>query len=206
MPTLSGKKACWYPKICVYETWSIRMWCLCEVVGDWDVNKVVNYPIQNGDSGLRTMTQKRFPANPLQHCRKTLLVQPLLFKDGSFLGVCRKLCWRKAQVWACGYHDGFFYGEIRQCTCNWQWKLLLVWLTVSSVGYIHLRLIAGDTQQLALMWMEGHKPLLFPILYHILKFISVSLGADVSIMRQSSVNSLVCDGFGLLEFNVSLSQ
>ena len=30
--------------------------CLCEVVGDWDVNKVVNYPIQNGDSGLRTMT------------------------------------------------------------------------------------------------------------------------------------------------------
>ena len=30
--------------------------CLCEVVGDWDVNKVVNYPIQNGDSSLRTMT------------------------------------------------------------------------------------------------------------------------------------------------------
>ena len=30
------------------------------------------------------------------------------------------------------------------------------------------------------MWMEGHKPLLFPILYHILKFISVSLGTDLS--------------------------
>ena len=44
------------------------------------------------------------------------------------------------------------------------------------------------------MWMEGHRPLLFPILYHILKFISVSLGTDLSIMRQSSVNSLVCDG------------
>ena len=38
------------------------------------------------------------------------------------------------------------------------------------------------------------KPLLFPILYHILKFISVSLGTDLSIVRQSSVNSLVCDG------------
>ena len=88
----------------------------------------------------------------------------------------------------------YFYEEIHQCTCNWQWKLLLVWLTVSRLGDIHWRLIAGDTQQLALMWMEGHKPLLFPILYHILKFISVSLGKDLSIMRQSSVNSLVCDG------------
>ena len=29
--------------------------CLCEVVGDRDVNKVVNYPIQNGDSDLRTI-------------------------------------------------------------------------------------------------------------------------------------------------------
>ena len=75
-----------------------------------------------------------------------------------------------------------------------QWKLLLVWLTVSRLGDIHWRLIAGDTQQLALMWIEGHKPLLFPILYHILKFISVSLGKDLSKMRQSSVNSLVCDG------------
>ena len=88
----------------------------------------------------------------------------------------------------------YFYEEIHQCTYNWQWKLLLVWLTVSRLGDIHWRLIAGDTQQLALMWMEGHKPLLFPILYHILKFISVSLGKDLSIMRQSSVNSLVCDG------------
>ena len=88
----------------------------------------------------------------------------------------------------------YFYEEIHQCTCNWQWKLLLVWLTVSRLGDIHWRLIAGDTQQLALMWMEGHKPLLFPILYHILKFISVSLGKDLSILRQSSVNSLVCDG------------
>ena len=87
-----------------------------------------------------------------------------------------------------------FYGEIRQCTCNWQWKLLLVWLTVCRVADIHWRLIAGDMQQLALMWMEGHNQLLFPILYHILKFISVSLGTDLSIMRQSSVNSLVCDG------------
>ena len=86
----------------------------------------------------------------------------------------------------------YYYGEI--CQCNWQWKLMLVWLTVSCVGNIHWRLIAGDTQQLALLWMEGHKPLLFPILYHILKFISVGLGTDVSIMRQSSVNSLVCDG------------
>ena len=42
--------------------------------------------------------------------------------------------------------------------------------------------------------IEGHKPPLFPILYHILKFISVSLGTDLSMMRQSSVNSLVCDG------------
>ena len=88
----------------------------------------------------------------------------------------------------------YLYEEIRQCTCNWQLKLLLVWLTVSRVGDIHWRCIVGDTQQLALMWMEGHKPLLFPILYHILKFISVSLGTDLSIMRQSSVNSLVCDG------------
>ena len=64
----------------------------------------------------------------------------------------------------------------------------------SRLGDIHWILIAGDTQQLALMWMEGHKPLLFPILYHILKFISVSLGKDLSIMRQSYVNSLVCDG------------
>ena len=39
----------------------------------------------------------------------------------------------------------YFYGEIRQCTCNWQWKLLLVWLTVSHVGDIHWRLV-GDTQ------------------------------------------------------------
>ena len=69
-----------------------------------------------------------------------------------------------------------------------------MWLTVSRVGDIHWRLIVGDTQQLALMWMEVHKPLLFPILYHILKFISASLGTDLSIMRQSSVNSLVCDG------------
>ena len=30
--------------------------CMCEVVGDWDANKVVNYPIQNDDSDLRTMT------------------------------------------------------------------------------------------------------------------------------------------------------
>ena len=42
------------PHICVYEA-SI-CGCLCEVVGDWDVNKVENYPMQNGDSGLRTMT------------------------------------------------------------------------------------------------------------------------------------------------------
>ena len=72
----------------------------------------------------------------------------------------------------------YFYGEIRQCTCNWQWKLLLVWLTVSRVGDIHWRLIAGSLH--FNMWMEGHKPLLFPILYHILKFISVSLGTDLS--------------------------
>ena len=50
----------------------------------------------------------------------------------------------------------YLHGEIRQCTCNWQRKLLFVWLTVSRVGDIHWRLIAGDTQQLALMWMEGH--------------------------------------------------
>ena len=88
----------------------------------------------------------------------------------------------------------YFYGEIRKCTCNWQWKLLLVWLTVSRVGDIHWRLIAGDTGDLLLvirnswhfnMWMEGHKPLLFTILYHILKFISVSLGTDVSNTRNN---------------------
>ena len=44
----------------------------------------------------------------------------------------------------------YVYGEIRQCTCNWQWKLLLVWLTVSRVGDIHWGLIAGGTQQLVL--------------------------------------------------------
>ena len=43
----------------------------------------------------------------------------------------------------------YFHGAIRQCTCNWQWKLLLVWLTVIRVGDIHWRFIAGDTQQLA---------------------------------------------------------
>ena len=40
-------------------------------------------------------------------------------------------------------------------------------------------------------WQWG---LLFPSLYHILKFASVSLGTDFSIMSQSSAISLVCDG------------
>ena len=34
-----------------------------------------------------------------------------LFKDGSFLGGWRKLCWRKAQAWACGYHDVFLWRD-----------------------------------------------------------------------------------------------
>ena len=30
---------------------------------------------------------------------------------GSFLGAWRKLCWRKAQAWACGYHDVFVWRD-----------------------------------------------------------------------------------------------
>ena len=53
-PTLSVKKHAGTPKY-VYGTCngSSGCGCLCEVVGDWDVYKVVNYPIHNGDSGLR---------------------------------------------------------------------------------------------------------------------------------------------------------
>ena len=164
MRTLSGKKACWYPKICAYETWSFRCWCLCEVVGDWDVNKVVNYPIQNGDSigpshddplEVPSQSAPALPKNTTgtavyclgcHHC--AVPYHTWLFKDGSFLGVWRKLCWRKAQAWACGYHDVFLWRDtpvyIHQCTRNWQWKLLLVWLTVSRLGDIYWRLIAGD--------------------------------------------------------------
>ena len=134
--------------------------CLCEVVGDLDVNKVVNYPIQNGDSGLRT----RFPANPLQHCRKTLLVQKFtswvvtIVRSHIILDYSRMDHFLVfGAIYAGGKHrlehvdtTMYLYGEIRQCTCNWQWRLLLVWLTVSRVGDIHWRLIAGDTQQLAL--------------------------------------------------------
>ena len=171
--------------------------CLCEVVGDWDVNKVVNYPIQNGDLDLRSAFLWRSPANPLQHCQKNttgtavhflgchrcVLVpyNTWLFQDGPFLD--RSLCSAQSMLevlaffaawWTRGDHDVYL------------WRNMPVYLAVgtsvsvavSRVGGIYWRLIAGDTQQLALLWMEGHKPLLFPILYHILKFIRVSLGTD----------------------------
>ena len=55
-------------------------------------------------------------------------------------------------------------------------------MTISRVGGFYWRLISGAMQQLALLWMEGHKPLPFPILNRILKFIGVSLGTDFSII------------------------
>ena len=51
-----GRKHADTPKYVCMKLEASGCGCLCEVVGDWDVNKVVNYPIQNGDSGLRTMT------------------------------------------------------------------------------------------------------------------------------------------------------
>ena len=44
------------PNLCVLNLKLPDVGACVRVVGDWDVNKVVNYPIQNGDSGLRTMT------------------------------------------------------------------------------------------------------------------------------------------------------
>ena len=136
-PALSVKKTCWYPKVCVYGAWngSSGCGCLCEVVGDWDVNQVVNYPIHNGDSGLRSkkalvLVHRSLPDTVVCGSHATLRV----FNDGSFL----HRCWCSAQVMleeSTGF--GFLnlllgghvettmcvYGEIRQCT--WQCKLLL---------------------------------------------------------------------------------
>ena len=47
-----GRKHAGTPKSVCMKLEASGCGCLCEVVGDWDVN----YPIQNGDSGLRTMT------------------------------------------------------------------------------------------------------------------------------------------------------
>ena len=143
----------------------------------WELSNAEWWLGPSHDDPLEVPSQS-VPALPKNTTGTAVLILPGLSPlCGSFLGVWHKLCWRKAQAWACGYHD-WFYGEIRQCTCNWQWKLLLVWLTVSRVGDIHWILIAGSWH--FSMWMKGHKPLLFPILYHILKFISVSLGTDLS--------------------------
>ena len=55
-PTVTqGRKHAGTPKSVCMKLEASGCGCLCEVVGDWDVNKVENYPMQNGDSGLRTM-------------------------------------------------------------------------------------------------------------------------------------------------------
>ena len=70
--------------------------CLCQVVGDWGVNKVVNYPIQNGDSGLRSasrgsqpirsiIAEKHFWYSRSLPVLSPLCVGPIPFEDGSFL-------------------------------------------------------------------------------------------------------------------------
>ena len=51
-----GRKHAGTPKYVCMKLEASGCGCLCEVVGDWDVNKVVNYPIHNGDSCLHTMT------------------------------------------------------------------------------------------------------------------------------------------------------
>ena len=56
VPHSQGRKNAGTPNSVCMKLEASGCGCLCEVVGDWDVNKVVNYPIQNGDSGLRTMT------------------------------------------------------------------------------------------------------------------------------------------------------
>ena len=74
------------------------------MVGDWDVNKVVNYPIHNGDSGLRS---KNTGTGTAAHFLTPLCVVPMPHFEYSMMGhfviaagAQRKLCWRKAQVLA----------------------------------------------------------------------------------------------------------
>ena len=144
-----GRKHAGTPKSVCMKLEASGCGCLCEVVGDWDVNKVENYPIQNGDSGLRTIPSQSIPALPKNTTGTAVYFLGCHHCAGHFL------------VFGASYAGGkhrldhvdttmYFYGEIRQCTCNWQWKLLLVWLTVSRVGDNHWRRIAGGMQQLAL--------------------------------------------------------
>ena len=177
-----GEESMLVPQICVYETWSFRMWV--PVWGGWRLGCQQGWELSNAEWWLGPSHD-----DPLEVPSQSV---PALPKNTTgtavyFLG-CHH-CAGHFLVFGASYAGGkhrlehvdttmYFYGEIRQCTCNWQWKLLLVWLTVSRVGDIHWRFIAGSWH--FNMWMEGHRPLLFPILYHILKFISVSLGTDLS--------------------------
>ena len=87
-PTLSVKKTGWYPKVCVYGTWngSSGCGCLCEVVGDWDVYKVVNYPIHNGDSGLRSRNTGSGTAAHFLSCHRCAWFPCHTFHEYSMMG------------------------------------------------------------------------------------------------------------------------
>ena len=145
------------PQICVYETLSFRMWV--PVWSGWRLGCQQGWELSNAEWWLGPSHD-----DPLEVPSQSV---PALPKNTTgtavyFLG-CHH-CAGHFLVFGASYAGGkhrlehvditmYFYGEIRQCTC-WQWKLLLVWLTVSRVGDIHWRLIAGSWH--FNMWMEGH--------------------------------------------------
>ena len=124
-----SKKACWYPKVCVYGAWngSSGCGCLCEVVGDWNVNKVVNDPIHNGDSGLRSKNTGTGTAAHFLSCHRCVWFpchtsSSQLVLSASHAGGKHRFWFS----WLLGEHvetTMCAYGEIRQCT--WQCQLLL---------------------------------------------------------------------------------
>ena len=183
-PTLSGKKACWDHKVHVHGAWNVTLLDVGACVRWsetgmstrlWTIQyRMVTRAVARRSSKGSQPIRSSIAENTTGYNRSLPGLSPLCVGPIPHLSIQGFVNSSSQLVLGASYAGGkhnvlAFFSAWWTCGDHnvSSWRNTLVYLAVG---------------------------LLFPILYHILKFISVSLGTDFSIMRQSSAISLMCDG------------